>query len=165
MKGRGVRTLTWGAAVAAVLIGLSMAGQSLLSLKPTTARLQRRLADLRQLRAMQATLAGHHNAIEAFEKIGAAYPVPLSGLVQTVLPDEAAEVRPHDPAPLIPGWTLNRAEVVFQSVRLERAAELIAKAESQRPPWRVAECVITSIREGDGRGQVKLVLESIEKAK
>jgi hypothetical protein len=51
--------------------------------------------------------------------------------------------------------------VVFKEVSLKSLADFLRSAESQRPPWRLAECTITGSSKADGYGAVMLTMETV----
>jgi hypothetical protein len=125
------------------------------------ARLARRQADLRRLEEMQTAVARYRRMVSAFESLPATHPVPVSEFVRAELPGVTAEIREQPSQPVVAGWVLRRVEIAVPEVSLDAFATFVARAEAQRPPWRLAECSIRASPRTGGYGQVTLVLEGL----
>lgn len=73
-----------------------------------------------------------------------------------------ADLQPRKDEPLINGWKLESADVVFEDQDLGDAVETLRVLETDRPPWRLAELVITP-GPAAGRGRVAAVVETIRR--
>lgn len=85
----------------------------------------------------------------------------LSALASAAVTGSVAEIRELDSRALGRGWSAKRAEIKFNEVSLNSIAAFLRAAETQRPPWRLAECVITGSRKADGCGSVTLTMETV----
>ena len=79
------------------------------------------------------------------------------------LPGTPPACREREAVPLAGGWTLRRVEVLFEDIDLVRLPDFLHAAETQRPPWRLAECALSALPQSEGRGRATLVLEAIGK--
>jgi hypothetical protein len=157
------RALGWAAALA-VAAGAVWTVSTLASRGATAARLDRRAAELQHLRAMESESVRRRAMIAALDRTGGGAPISVSTLVQNVLPGLSADVRAREPEAAASGWRARRVDVDLAGVPFERAAAFMSEAERCQPPWRVIECSVRASRQGEGLGQVRLVLESLEKA-
>ncbi len=119
-----------------------------------TLRIKRKMADLERVETLQARNEQIFSAMKILGDAGPPRPI------EQVLAGRTAEVHPRKDLPLIEGWSLKAADVIFNEIALSDAAGFIADAENARPPWRVAECAITPAAAGFGR--VALVMQSVE---
>lgn len=85
----------------------------------------------------------------------------LSVLTSATVTGSVAEIRELDARALRPGWNVKRTEVVFKEVSLNSVADFLRSAETQRPPWRLAECIITGSSKADGYGAAALTMETV----
>lgn len=85
----------------------------------------------------------------------------LSGLASAAVTGSVAEIRELDSRALEHGWNAKRKEVVFKEVSLNSVADFLRSAETQRPPWRLAECIITGSSKADGYGTAALTMETV----
>lgn len=123
-------------------------------------RMQGKLDIIKQLRGMKqqqdlieasfATLAAISNTAPS-----------LSALTSATVTGSVAEIRELDSRSLGHGWNAKRTEVVFKEVSLSSVADFLRSAETQRPPWRLAECVITGSSKADGCGTAALTMETV----
>jgi hypothetical protein len=113
------------------------------------------LQDQRQIRDRQQA------ALHAWETAATIEPAPLAGLAASVLTNATPEIRERESRGLIEGWTLRQLEVVLNEINLNQLPAFLHAAEQARPPWRMAECTITSSRQTDGVGRVVLIVETL----
>lgn len=144
--------------------GLFWTALNLLRADELRQRMAAKLETIKQLREFKAK----QDSIEASFKALAALPAnaapSLAVLASSTVTGLVAEVRELDSRSLGQGWTARRAEVSFPEVNLNLLAGFLGAAESQRPPWRLAECVITSSQKADGFGSAKLTMETVTRA-
>ena len=86
---------------------------------------------------------------------------PLSAMASSVVTGAVAEIRELDSRALGRGWSAKRTEIKFNEVSLNSIADFLRMAETQRPPWRLAECIIVSSPKADGYGSVTLTMEMV----
>ncbi len=162
MKPRALTVLS-GGALAALAAGLLVAGLALRQDGVRRERAARKWADARPLEALTRERARYLAARAAFERAGHAAPVALPDLVHTAAAGCRAEFRDLPSKPLAGGWVLRQVEVMFDDLAFDRLPRLLQVVESQRPPWRLAECALAAQSRTAGRGRVVLVLEAIGK--
>lgn len=142
------------------LIGVVIAASLLLTIHnvratpEATARIKRKMADLEKIEALQAK---NEQVFSAMKILGDAGDPPA---LADVLANRTADIRPRKDLPLIEGWSLKSADVIFNEIALADAAGFMAEAENARPAWRVAECTITPVG-APGFGRVALVMETV----
>ena len=161
-KDFSIRTVWIAAAVsvaAAVLLGIRTAA----SLREKTGRLNEYCKLAGKLDDLERKTERRTASIKAYEELKDPHPMPMAQLLVNALPEEKYETRELQSAPTIPGWTLRRVEVSFQSMELRKMAVLLAAAGNCRPPWRFAELAITALGDNGSSGQVRLVAEALDK--
>jgi hypothetical protein len=124
--------------------------------------LKGRVAVLVELQAMRQERERYAAAVQAYEALSNTAPTALAGLAAAVT-NATPEIRELESRPLDRGWTLTRAEVIFTEINLDQLPAFLRSAESQRPPWRLAECAIASSTKTDGFGRVVLIMEAVGK--
>lgn len=87
----------------------------------------------------------------------------LSALASTAITGTVAEIREIDARPLGRGLNVKRAEIKFNEIGLNSIADFLRATETQRPPWRLTECVILSSPKYDGCGTATLTMETVAK--
>lgn len=123
-------------------------------------KMQSKLDIIKQLRKMKQ----QQDFLEAsFVSLAAvSNPAPaLSVLASAAVTGSVAEIRELDSRALGRGWNVKRTEVVFKEVSLNSVANFLRSAETKRPPWRLAECVITGLSKADGCGAAALIMETV----
>ena len=155
----------WALAAASVVAGLGMAAATFRERKADAARLTAKLSDVRELQRMQAIAAERRQMVALFEGLEKTHPEPVADLLKSALPDASPEIRERESPPPPAGWTARRLEVSFASIPLSKLADFIVLAEGKRPPWRVVECTIKAVPQPADCGQVKLLLEALEKGR
>ena len=103
-------------------------------------------------------------AIAMFAQLGAAQPAPLADLLKQSLGGQKYEIVEQASQPTIDGWIARRMEVTLPDVQFAQLGEFLAKAESQRPPWRLISCRIRATSQSGGKGQAWLTLEALDRA-
>lgn len=153
--------ICWAAAACLTLLGLGLTVRSVRLLGPARTRLERIARDFAALERLRAEAGVGGGALEALEKLPSTRPVDPAGLADGLLPvaRPAGEQRSDAGS----GWTAIRREFVFGDVAIGQVMEFAARAEAQRPPWRMVRCVIRSAPNNPGAGQVTLTLEALEK--
>lgn len=163
MKDRTLIIGLWISAALAVLIGVGMTVGSGQILADAAGRLTQRGEELSQLRRIEDDLAQYTACYEAFEQLERKQTVPLD----VVLRLQKGLQKPEDTRPfqedIFGGWVLRRSELSFNDASLAGLMAFVNAAESQRPPWRMARCVIKSSARAPGSGQAVVVLECLEK--
>ncbi|MCX6997630.1 MAG: hypothetical protein NTV49_11220 [Kiritimatiellaeota bacterium] len=151
-----------GAALLAVAAGTLLALATLSTLSDDLRRIRRRAADLDQLRRLEAGWRSDQLAVQKFEDLRTHQPTPLAELAAKNIAGAPPAIRLRESIPAAAGWTLRRAAVKLDDVRMEDLTRLLAAAESSRPPWRLAEFALTA-SDTAGAGRAMLVFEALEK--
>lgn len=155
MKPNREKTL-WIFAAVLLAAGLAWTAYNYMQAGAFFAKMQGRQDAIAKLQALKqqkeridsalAILASVTNAVRPLATEGAGAP---------------AEIRALDTQPLGQGLCAKRTEVKFRALKLDALPEYLHSAESQLPPWRLAECVIESSPEADGIGSVRLTMEVV----
>ncbi len=151
-----------GAALAALAVGLLFSAHSLATLSADLYRIQRRAADVATLRRLEAGWRSEQQAVQQFEQLRTRQPASLAELVAKYVPSGTHALRLRESVPAAAGWTLRRAEVKLETIRLAELTALLASAERGRPPWRLAEFDLAAT-DAAGIGRATLVFEALEK--
>lgn len=150
-------------AVLVLAAGLFWTAINILRADDLRQRMKGKLETVKQL----LELKGRHDSIEASFNALANLPSSsapaLATLASSSVTGSVAEIRDLDARTLGRGWSAKRAEVTFREVNLNSIADFLHAAETQRPPWRLAECVITTSQKADGYGTAVLTLETLVK--
>lgn len=123
-------------------------------------RIQAKLAVLKQLQEFKH----QQDIIEASFGVfmAASNTVPsLTALASGSVTGSVPDIRDLDVRLLGRGLAVKRVEVVFNEVSLNSVANFLRSAETQSPPWRLAECKITASQKADGFGAATLTMETI----
>lgn len=86
---------------------------------------------------------------------------PLSAMVAAAVTGSVAEIRELDSRVMGRGWDAKTVEIKFSEVSLNSIADFLRSAETRRPPWRLAECIIVSSPKADGYGSATLIMETV----
>lgn len=155
--------ILYGSAALALIAGISLTVASLRQAALLAQSLRGRVAVAAELQAIQRTKDRYAAAVRRFSALSNTVPVSLSGLAAAAVPSATPDIREIESKPLDQGWILTRSEVIFNDLNLAQLPVFVRAAESQRPPWRLAECSITASTQADGFGRVVLILEAISK--
>ena len=153
----------WLAACAVLCLGTGWTLYHVRSTPAQVAKIERKIRDLEALRVMQQQVGSHDQAVSAFDALSSKHAPSLASLLQQAAPGLVADVRERESGNVVSGWTLRRADVMFNDVPLDGVGRFLQSAEKQRPPWRLSECHVTASETMDGAGRVTLVLEALEK--
>ncbi len=149
------------AAALALAVGIGWTVFSIRQAAELTRRLKSRVATLVELQAMQRGQDRYAAAVRAFETLSNAAPASLAGLAAAAVTNTVPDIRDLETRILERGWTLTRAEVIFNDINLDQLPAFLCAVESRRPPWRLTECAITASTRADGCGRVVLVLDAV----
>lgn len=115
------------------------------------------ITKLQEIKQQNDLIEASFAAITAFSNT-----VPsLSAIASATVTGVVAEIRDLDSRALGRGWNAKRMEIKFNGVNLNSIADFLRTAETQRPPWRLAECVMVSSPKADGYGSATLTMEMV----
>ena len=143
-----------------LLAGITWTAINVLRADAFSQRMQGKLDAIKELRDMKQRQDLIEASFAALTAISNTAPA-LSALASTAVTGATAEIRELDSRTLERGWNAKRTEVVFKEVSLNSIAEFLRSAETQRPPWRLAECVITASSKADCSGTAALTMETV----
>ena len=143
-----------------LLAGVLWTAINVLRADALSKRMHGKLAVIQQLREMKQQQDLIETSFAALASVSNAAP-SLSALASAAATGSAAEIRELDSRVLGHGWNVKRTEVVFKEVSLNSVADFLRSAETQRPPWRLAECVIAASSKADGCGAAALTMETV----
>ena len=118
-----------------------------------------------ELLALQARLARGQSALAAFNTLADAAPADPARLAAEALDGATPRQREMGFTSLADGWTARRIELEWAEIPLDKAWTFLVRAESNRPPWRLAEYRFTAEPGRPGSGRLAVVLEALEKAR
>ena len=164
MKPHILRRILWAAGAVAMAAGVLVAFQAVWALDLTTQRLAAKSRHLDELIRLDRRLQPYVQAQETFARLVDKRPVPLADLVKTAFPSS----KPDDVRDLgsdtLAGWTLRKKEVTLSEVSFEKVFFFVQAAENQRPPWRLAKCLLRPSVQTPGTGQAVLTFEALERS-
>lgn len=162
MKPKALIILQAGA-LAVFLAGMLAAMTTLRQNLELRGKIQGKIETLIQLKAMQQTRDRHQAALRVFEGLSNAQPVSLASISRAIITNTAPEIRERETRNLAAGWTLWQMEVAYSDIELDQLPGFLQTAATQRPPWRLVECTLTSSRHADGWGRAVLIMEAVGK--
>ncbi|MDO9542494.1 MAG: hypothetical protein Q7J98_09245 [Kiritimatiellia bacterium] len=143
-----------------LLVGIIWTAINVLRADAFSQRMQGKLDAIKELRGMKQRQDFIEASFAALAAISNTAPL-LSALASATVTGTPAEIRELDSRALGRGWNVKRMEVLFKEVSLNSIADFLQSAETQRPPWRLAECVITASSKADGYGTAALTMETV----
>lgn len=151
--------------VAAAIFALGV-GATVHAVRATPAamrRMQRKAADLEELRALERGRETLAAAIAAYDQLASKKARPVAELAERAGIAAKPAVRRRDPRPAAAGWVSSSLTVTFEDLPLSQLPAFIAEASAagSQPPWQLVECSITALDQG--RGRVVLTLEALER--
>lgn len=154
-------TRGWTAA-ALLLAGLALAltARTVADTPRALAQLARRQGDLTRLHGLLEQQAENRKAIRTIESTAGANP-DLAAWCRKRYPQLQAEFSDRETLPLRPGWAVRRIDARLEDATLAGVADMLAGAETMRPPWRVVSLELTATPGETGRGRVALVMEAL----
>lgn len=147
----------WLLALALLLAGVLLIVGAARHARVVETRLSGRLAAVAELRVLQERAAANEAVRRAFEALPDESS-PLRAVLKPCL-EQAAEFRELGDGDTIAGWRPRRTELVVNEMPLADLPALVVRAETHRPPWRLAKCDITASARAPGTGRVVLVFE------
>ena len=157
-----VSRILWMAAAALLIAGVVMTASNLGKMEDITVRFKKKNGELKVLNNLAADLARYEVAKQKMEKVAGKHPLPLSGVLDAVLPGGKAEER-DSRKELVAGWSLRQKEISLNDVPVGNVMEFIRRAESQAMPWCLTKFVVRSATKAAGTGQVVLQMEAVDK--
>lgn len=118
--------------------------------------------DMRMLRDMAIPLAEPAAARRLYGAAPATRGT-AADFLRAAQPAWAALVKGETMAPAGPGWNLRQAKLESGGLPMADLAALMAAAENERPPWRVAQLLVEPVGTG-GVVRASLALERLERA-
>jgi len=143
-----------------LLAGIIWTAANALRADAISKRMQSKLAVIQQLQEMKQQQDLIETSFAALASVSNTAP-SLSVLASAAVTGSVAEIRELDSRALGHGWNAKRTEVVFKEVNLNSVADFLRSAETQRPPWRLAECAIAASGKADGWGTAALTMETV----
>lgn len=143
-----------------LLAGILWTAINVLRADAFSQKMQSKSDIIKQLRGMKQQQDLIEASFAALAAISNTAP-SLSALTSATVTGSVAEIRELDSRALRPGWNVKRTAVAFKEIKLNSVADFLRSAETQRPPWRLAECIITGSSKADGYGAVTLTMETV----
>ncbi|OGV68004.1 MAG: hypothetical protein A2283_10715 [Lentisphaerae bacterium RIFOXYA12_FULL_48_11] len=153
----------WLSALVCLVAGIVMTIHNLKRSESIEERFRKQIGELKILRSQESDLNRHETARREYELVTDKKPVPLNTVLQETLAgvkvDDVRESRKE----LVDGWALRQKEISISDVPLDKVMDFVEKAESHKFPWSLARFVVRSAPLASGKGQVTLLMESLEK--
>lgn len=146
-----------------MVIAIAMAFNAIRTLQDCSRRLKEYVGYSAEVREEEKADANSAAAIRMFEELPDPHPVPLADLLKKSLAGDKYEIveRPVDTT--IEGWQALRREVTLPEMQLARLGAFLGVVVTQRPPWCLVSCRITSTGPQGGTGRVSLTFDAMEK--
>jgi len=129
------------------------------------ARLQRKWNDKETLAELEASQDSLRAAQAAFLLLEASDSVSFNAWMRETLPHVRADVRPRDRTELTPEWRVERIELVLDEVLLEDIGDIMVRAGSLRPPWRLSEAQLRASDRIEGAAKASMIYERVLSAR
>ena len=118
----------------------------------------------RELVRLQYELDALEQAYVMWSRLDRARLTPLENILRRVASDlPMPELTERGTEPLSEGWQLRRVEAVFPDIPLTEVSRFLMLCAEERPPWKPTRMQVTASPSGRGYGQVRLILEGIER--
>ena len=158
------RNPLWSAAILVLAVGVILAVDAARTILDCSKRIRDYDDHLARVRELERVASRDEAAVRAFEALEAPHPRALADLLKEIFPGEKYETaeQPAQSAPA--GWLVRHMDVTLVNVPLAGLGTFLAKAESQRPPWRLTSCRIRATSPAGGMAQLTLNLEALDKA-
>ncbi|HOW98747.1 MAG TPA: hypothetical protein P5567_13500 [Kiritimatiellia bacterium] len=154
-----------GAAAGLFVLGILLAARAAWQTEPVAAQIRAKLADLEQMRSLQAGSAREEQAVAFFEGMADHRPAPLRELAGRLFPGFPSAVQTGEDRPAASGWTIRAAEISLDPVSFADISRLLLelRGDGTRPPWQLTDCQIKASEQGAGQGRVVLGVQALEK--
>ncbi len=163
MSNRPAIRIIWAGAALFLAAGLVLAVQSARGIRSSAEKLDRKLRDIGELRALEDQEKRYVLAQQMYEKLPNKHPGSLDGAFKEALSPHKADDSRETRKELGQGWVAHQKEFSFGEIPVAKIVEFVRKAEAQRPPWILTKCVINSAPGTGGTAQVSIQLEAVEK--
>lgn len=153
-------------ALAAVLLAIAIL-MTFLNVGRTSAltgAFEKKRSQRLELLDLKARLAREQSALDTFNALPDPKAIDPLRLAADALDGATPQYRELGATQLADGWNVRQIELAWAEIPLDKAWKFLARAESNRPPWRLVEYRITSDSQRAGTGRLALVLETLEKA-
>lgn len=151
------------AALVVLVAGAACAARSLREMRLTAGHVGDKIGRLRELQRIRDGNTADPEAVAALEALSARQPPDLAAMCRQLLPGVSPQLEEHPPVPAGDAWLLRQADLSIDYVALSQLADFLGRAEAERPPWRVRECLIEADPAAPGQGRVTLKLEALQK--
>lgn len=159
-EGRALQVLRLAAALA-LGTGVVLSAGTALRQRGVKRQIAARAADAERLAGLVGEASRRRAALLALERVRAATPPELAGLVRAAWPNAEADIREGESAEALGGWSVRRTAVGIQAGAVEGLGRFLASAEAARPPWRMAEVSIVMLKERPGYAKITMSMESL----
>ena len=162
----------WSAAAAALAAGVVMSVQTARRLDRADARLQRKQAQLAELRKMEQEANRHAAVRRALDALPVGQPASLKHVLAEAFGDgEMPESRDFIRGS-VPGWRIREKELIFDEASFARIMAFIERVErgepagraGRRPGWRLAAFTATASGRSAETGRITLRLRALERS-
>lgn len=164
MKKFLLRQLSWIAAATVFVTGLVSTVGTLRLVGKADSVVRNQADNLQTLEQFADRMDGCESARATYERVPGGRAVRLETILRETLDAESIEeIREHR-VDIGNGWVLRKKEVILGETPMTAVMAAIRKAEAQRPPWLLAECVIRAAPLKPGHARVVLAFEVLERS-
>lgn len=153
----------WAVAIACVAAGAALTVRTFARAGELRGLLRAKAKAVQELRDIASDLNRYSSARAAFEQIERRTLIPLEGMLEVTMKPSRPEGTRQTRSEIAPGWTLRREEISFGEVPLLSVMQFLRGVELQRPPWRLAKCIVRASSHTPGQGRVVVLLEGLER--
>lgn len=156
-------TVLWIAVVVALLIGTVLTVQNFTEFPKQKGWVDAKLSALREIESLAGSTRDIDAARTALEALPSKKSRQLSEIVNAALPSVKSEIERGHLEPALDGWSIRRANIVFEKVPAVGVAQFMDAVYAQRPPWRVVDCSVQALPNAPGMVRATFALEGLER--
>jgi len=158
------RKLSWILSAVVFGAGLMLTVGTVRSIRQTGLSMNDQAGRLQTLRQFADEMDRYVSARRRYEKLPGSRAVQLETILrETIDPEKIEEVR-ESRADIGNGWLRRTKEVILAEMPMQKVMDAIRKAEAQRPPWLLSECVIRAVPLTPGQGRSVLAFDVLERS-
>ena len=150
------------AAGLALLTGVLMSLQTVLSLQRTRDVWTRKIESARTLLELKARTDRQDQLLAAYARSPAST-MPADALCKSALPDQAMTVLATGSIPAVPGWAGRRTTIQFRDLPGESLDALFEAGTRCSPPWELVECTLIASGVPGRFSKATIILETVER--
>lgn len=163
MNRDSIKYIVVGAAIVIIFAGLLMTFQTIHRIREVSEKLTVRMSQIEAVENMRSEIAEFNAVLKLYEDTPDCRLKPVSAAIREAFPGFRTDTIKDFKREAIPGWVFHEKEISFGDVDIAEVIGVLHKLELQRPPWRLAKCLIKAASKQAGKGRVIVTLEGIER--